>query len=85
MATKSVSLWTSATAMDTMYVIAMLVQLEEGLPALSGLFSELDPQRKRGEMHMPLDSSNIVEMHMFPGSSSLFFKRSRLGVELSLW
>ena len=67
--------------MDTTLVTAMLVQLEEGLLALSGKY----PLGKRGEMHAPLDSSYFVEMHLFPDSSGLFSKRSTLGVELSLW
>ena len=36
-------------------------------------------------MHMPLDLSNFVEMHLFPDSSGLFSKKSTLGAELSLW
>ena len=46
--TKLGFLWTFATCMDTRLVTAMLMQLEEGLRVLSGLFSELDPLRKRG-------------------------------------
>ena len=34
---------------------------------------------------MPLDSSNFVEMHLFPGSSALFSKRVTLRAELLLW
>ena len=85
LATKSDFLWTSATDMDTMLVTAMLVQQEEGLLALSGLFFGNRPTRQKGEMHMPLDLSNFVEMHLFPDSSGLFSKKSTLGAELSLW
>ena len=59
--------------MDTTLVTAMLMQLEEGLLALSGLFTELNPLGKMGEMHIPSDSSNFVEMHLFPDSSGLFY------------
>ena len=52
LATKSNLLWISATGMDTILVTAMLMYLEEGLLALSGLFSEMDPLGKRGERHM---------------------------------
>ena len=61
------------------------IQEEEGLLALSGLFLELDPLGKRGEMHVPLDSSNFVEMHLFPDLSGLFSKRCTLGAEFLLW
>ena len=67
LATKLDFLWTSIAGMDTMLVTAMLVQLEEGLPALSVLSSELDLLGKRMELHMLLDSSNFVEMHLLPG------------------
>ena len=68
-----------------MLVTAMLVQLEEGLLALSGLFSELYPLGKRGEIFTPLDSLNFAEIYLFPEPSNLFSERSTLGVELSLW
>ena len=84
LARKSDFLWTSATGKDTILLTAMLVQLDEGLPALPGLFSELDPLEKMGKMHKALDSFNFVEMHLFPGSSGLFFRRSTLRAELSL-